>query len=111
MFGLGLAFIAIFLIVSLVGRLAPQSRYGQRPVHFAVDREISAALRLGTDKSQVQEYCQKRNWDCMDQGNRLLAEYRGAETGIIRTDILVTFEFDPAGKLTSFHSEDHYTGP
>jgi hypothetical protein len=82
------------------------------PAHFRIDREIAATLRAGTDKSNVIEYCKSRGWETDNQGSDIIAISRAVEkVNLIRTDIVITFEFDPAGKLVSFHSEDQYTGP
>ena len=49
---------------------------------------------------------------CYDRGSTVIALDHAAEkTMIVRADVAITFQFNSAGKLLSFHSEDQYTGP
>jgi hypothetical protein len=103
--------VVAIILFSVPGALF-RARQPSVPAHFKVDREVAAKLHVGTDKSNVIEYCKSRRWEIYDQGSNVIAIYRAAEKfNIIRTDIAITFQFDQAGKLVSFHSEDHYTGP
>jgi hypothetical protein len=92
------------------------ARQPRTPVHFKVDREIASDIRIGADKQQVIEYCARRGWKYSvrseQAGEKILATDRAAPgLQLLRSDVLITFEFDRAGKLTAFHSEDANTGP
>jgi hypothetical protein len=110
-----LARVSLFAIVTLAVVMtasAPLFRSRPRLFHFKVDREIAATLRVGAAKSSVLEYCKLRGWQYSDNGDTIVAVRRAAENNlVVRTDVVVTFQFDTAGKLVSFHSEDQYTGP
>jgi len=58
------------------------------------------------------DYCKTRGWDCYDRGRTVTAINHVPEQNmIVRNDVTVTFDFDAADQLVSFHSEDRYTGP
>ncbi len=108
--------VAAAAVVAIILFAVPGALFRARqpsvPVHFKVDRELAATLRTGTDKSNVVAYCKSRGWETYDQGSAVIARYRAVENTVVtRTDIVIAFQFDPAGKLVSFHSEDQYTGP
>jgi hypothetical protein len=103
---------AVAIVLFAVPGALFRARQPSIPAHFKIDPEIATALRVGTDRLNVIEYCNSRRWETYDQGSDVIAIYRVAEKfNIIRTDIVITFQFDQAGKLVSFRSEDHYTGP
>jgi hypothetical protein len=103
---------AVAIVLFAVPGALFRARQPSVPTHFKVDREIAATLRTGTDKSNVIAYCKSRGWETYNQGSDVIAIYRVVETfNIIRTDTIITFEFDREDKLVSFRSENHYTGP
>jgi len=103
---------AVAIVLFAVPDALFRARQPSVPAHFKIDREIAAVLPVGTDKSNVIEYCKSRGWETYNQGSAAIVRYRAAENTIVtRTDIVITFQFNHAGKLISFHSEDQYTGP
>jgi hypothetical protein len=109
---LGVVAAVVAIIILAAPRAFFHSRQPSVPVHFKVDREISTSVRIGSDKSQVMDYCTHRGWFCYDRGSTVIALDHAAEkTMIVRADVAITFQFNSAGKLLSFHSEDQYTGP
>ena len=109
---LGVVATVVVMGIAFAPRILLHSRQPVVPVHFRIDREIANDIRIGTDKVQVLEYCKRRGWGCYDSDRTLTAVARAADKNIVlRTNVAITFEFDSAGKLVSFHSEDHYTGP
>jgi hypothetical protein len=100
------------LVIFFLARSRFNPPHRNVPAHFKVDREIAADLRLGSNKQQVMDYCKNRGWDGYDQGRSITAVDRAADKNmILRTDVAITFDFDTADQLASFHAEDHYTGP
>ena len=110
LFGVIAAIIGICVLIS--PRTLVRSRHPRVPAHFKIDREIAVDLRLGSSKQQVMDYCKTRGWDSYDRGRTAIAiDHLSEQNMIIRNDVTITFEFDAADNLISFHSEDLYTGP
>jgi hypothetical protein len=112
----GMLAAAVVLAILLAPWVVWRSRQPKVPVHFKVDRKIATDVGIGTDKQQVIDYCIHRGWEYSGRGStgdeKIVATDRAVpDLQILRTDVLMTFEFDRAGKLLAFHSEDRYTGP
>jgi hypothetical protein len=108
-----LSLVAVGVLVIFVlarSRFNPPRR--NVPAHFQVDREIAAGLRLGSNKQQVVDYCKTHGWASYDRGRTVTAVDHAVDKNVVlHTDVAVTFDFDAADRLVSFHSEDRYAGP
>ena len=74
-----------------------------------LERAISNELPLGSSEAQVVAFIEKRHpLFCDDLGSEIKTRLSGlARNMIYRKDVILMFEFDPAGELL-FHSKKEY---
>jgi hypothetical protein len=74
-------------------------------------KAMSKELPIGTTKAAVLNFIQKRHpMFCDDLGSQVKTRFSGrAENMIYRKDIVLIFEFDSEGKLTSYSNTEYLT--
>ena len=100
---------ALTVLLVIATGVALRSKYvlDSKKLEAAIEMEIPA----GTPKAKVLEFIQQRKplaWD--DLGTHIKARISGRAGNLIyRKDIVLDFEFDPNGKLTSYTATEYLT--
>lgn len=75
------------------------------------ERAVRERLPIGSAKVDVINFLQAKNPRLLDDyGQQVKARFTGLAPNVIyRNDVIVTFEFDPSGKLRSYSLKSYFT--